>query len=146
MYATASLEDLSHCHHPDWVSSKQEREENAPSNPLLVQKPVLDVCLALLTVNITSRSYRSHHFFFIRLLALVLRSPGTMRCALLESVAEPAGDGLEVSRASGAGGLPPLGLLAPVDYIVLISWSSFMLNAGISGRRTLAGLSSRVSA
>ena len=32
-----------------------------------------------------------------------------------ETVAELAGDGLEVSHAAGTGGLPSLGLLAPVD-------------------------------
>lgn len=32
-----------------------------------------------------------------------------------ETVGEPAGDGLEVSHAAGTGGLPSLGLLAPVD-------------------------------
>jgi hypothetical protein len=33
-----------------------------------------------------------------------------------ETVGELAGDSLEVSHASGTGGLPSLGLLAPVDY------------------------------
>ena len=33
----------------------------------------------------------------------------------LESIAEATSDGLEVPHASGTGGLPPLGLLAPVN-------------------------------
>lgn len=40
---------------------------------------------------------------------------GTLGCASLESVAELAVDGLEVSHAAGTGGLPALGLLTPVD-------------------------------
>jgi hypothetical protein len=45
---------------------------------------------------------------------------GACRCAGAESVAELAGDGLEVSHAAGTGGLPSLGLLAPVDCCVSI--------------------------
>jgi hypothetical protein len=67
---------------------------------------------------------------------------GTLGCAGLESVAELAVDGLEVSHAAGTGGLPSLGLLAPVDCPMLI----FALGARVSGTRTLAGLSSRVAA
>lgn len=33
----------------------------------------------------------------------------------METVGEAAGDGLEVPHAAGTGGLPALGLLAPVD-------------------------------
>jgi len=45
---------------------------------------------------------------------------GTSGCADAESVAELAGDGLEVSHATGTGSLPSLGLLAPVDCHVLL--------------------------
>jgi hypothetical protein len=48
------------------------------------------------------------------------RALGTCGCADAETVAELAGDGLEVSHAAGTGGLPSLGLLAPVDCYVLI--------------------------
>ena len=44
---------------------------------------------------------------------------GTLGSAGLESVAELAVDGLEVSHAAGTSGLPSLGLLAPVDCPVL---------------------------
>ena len=68
---------------------------------------------------------------------------GTLGCASLESVAELAVDGLEVSHAAGTGGLPALGLLTPVDC------SNVNLRVRcvrISGTRTLAGLRSRVAA
>jgi hypothetical protein len=42
------------------------------------------------------------------------RTPGALGGALLEAVGEFARDELEGSHASGAGGLSPLGLLAPV--------------------------------
>lgn len=44
---------------------------------------------------------------------------GTGGCADAEAVAELAGDSLEVSHAAGTGGLPSLGLLAPVDCRML---------------------------
>jgi hypothetical protein len=69
---------------------------------------------------------------------------GTCRRSDAETVAELARDGLEVSHAAGTGGLPSLGLLAPVDccgsILVLKSYR------GAVGERTLAGLSSRVAA
>lgn len=46
---------------------------------------------------------------------------GTLGGTGLESVAELAVDGLEVSHAAGTGGLSSLGLLAPVVCRVLIS-------------------------
>jgi len=61
----------------------------------------------------------------IRLRGLDGRALGTRGRAGSEAVAELAGDGLEVAHAAGTGGLPSLGLLAPVE---------------------LAGLSSRVAA
>merc|ERR1712063_83242 len=61
----------------------------------------------------------------IRLRGLDGGALGTLGRAGLESVAELAVDGLEVAHAAGTGGLPSLGLLAPVE---------------------LAGLSSRVAA
>ena len=67
---------------------------------------------------------------------------GTCGRTSAETVAELAGDGLEVSHAAGTGGLPSLGLLAPVDCPMLI----FVLGARVSDKRTLAGLSSRVAA
>jgi hypothetical protein len=45
---------------------------------------------------------------------------GTSGRSDAESVAELAVDGLEVSHAAGTGGLPSLGLLAPVDCCVSI--------------------------
>lgn len=42
-------------------------------------------------------------------------------CTSLEAVGEFAGDGLEVTHASGTGGLPPLCLLTPVVYSVHVS-------------------------
>lgn len=42
---------------------------------------------------------------------------GTLGNTGLEAVLEFAVDGLEVTHATGAGGLTALGLLAPVDYI-----------------------------
>lgn len=64
----------------------------------------------------------------------------------LESVAELAVDGLEVSHAAGTGGLPSLGLLAPVDCPVLIACLVRCARICTLGKRTLAGLSSRVAA
>jgi hypothetical protein len=78
----------------------------------------------------------------IRLRGLDGGALGALRGASLESVAELAVDGLEVSHAAGTGGLPSLGLLAPVDCPMLI----FVLGARVSDKRTLAGLSSRVAA
>jgi hypothetical protein len=78
----------------------------------------------------------------IRLRGLDGGALGTLGRTGLESVAELAGDGLEVSHAAGTGGLPSLGLLAPVDCAVLIA----VLGAYAGGRHTLAGLSSRVAA
>lgn len=43
-----------------------------------------------------------------------LGATSTLRCALLETVAELAGDELEGAHATGTGGLSPLSLLAPV--------------------------------
>ena len=60
-----------------------------------------------------------------------------------ETVGELAVDGLEVTHAAGAGGLPALGLLAPVDYSNV---NLRVLCVCVSGTRTLAGLSSRVAA
>jgi hypothetical protein len=70
---------------------------------------------------------------------------GTRRRANAESVAELAGDGLEVSHAAGTGGLPSLGLLAPVDCYVLILVLGNIEDCAVD-KRTLAGLSSRVAA
>lgn len=75
---------------------------------------------------------------------LGLGALGTGGSTSAETVGELAGDGLEVTHAAGTGGLPPLGLLAPVDCIVLIPGSSVSVDS--VGRHTLAGLSSRVSA
>ena len=70
-----------------------------------------------------------------------------------ETVGELAVDGLEVTHAAGAGGLPALGLLAPVDCAALVSrglggWD-VCLSVGVEQRgrsRTLPGLGSRVAA
>ena len=78
----------------------------------------------------------------IRLRGLDGGALGTLGRTGLESVAELAVDGLEVSHTAGTSGLPSLGLLAPVDCPMLI----FALGARVSGTRTLAGLSSRVAA
>lgn len=43
-----------------------------------------------------------------------LGTTGTLWLALLETVAELAGDELEGAHAAASGGLSPLGLLAPV--------------------------------
>lgn len=51
----------------------------------------------------------------IRLRGLDGRALGTRGRAGSEAVAELAGDGLEVAHTAGTGGLPSLGLLAPVD-------------------------------
>lgn len=56
----------------------------------------------------------------IRLRGLDGGALGALGSASLESVAELAVDGLEVSHAAGTGGLPSLGLLAPVDCPMLI--------------------------
>jgi hypothetical protein len=53
---------------------------------------------------------------------------GVLGEASPEAVGEAAGDGLEVTHASGSGGLSPLGLLGPV---VLAD-----LSGGVSTRRT----------
>jgi len=52
-------------------------------------------------------------------------APGTGGNASAEAVAETTGDVLEVAHAAGTGGLPSLGLLAPVDcgLIVRFQWS-----------------------
>lgn len=63
-----------------------------------------------------------------------------------ESVAELAGDGLEVSHAAGTGGLPSLGLLAPVDCAVSIMVLVLVGQQRAARERTLAGLGSRVTA
>jgi hypothetical protein len=44
----------------------------------------------------------------------------------LEAVGELSSDGLEVTHASGAGGLPPLGLLAPVVCFPRVSENSLL--------------------
>jgi hypothetical protein len=92
----------------------------------------------------SSRLYSSSSptLCLIRLRGLDGGALGTLGRASLESVAELAVDGLEVSHAAGTSGLPSLGLLAPVDCPMLI----FALGARVSGTRTLAGLSSRVAA
>jgi hypothetical protein len=75
----------------------------------------------------SSRLYSSSSstLCLIRLRGLDGGALGALGSASLESVAELAVDGLEVSHAAGTSGLPSLGLLAPVE---------------------LAGLSSRVAA
>ena len=53
-----------------------------------------------------------------------LRSLGALgagRSALLEAVGELAVDGLQVAHAARTGGLPALGLLAPVDCAVSVT-------------------------
>ena len=52
-------------------------------------------------------------------------APGAGWDTRSEAVAEAAGDVLEVAHAAGTGGLPSLGLLAPVDcgLIVRFQWS-----------------------
>jgi hypothetical protein len=53
-----------------------------------------------------------------------LRSLGALgagRGAGAETVGELAVDGLEVTHAAGTGGLPALGLLAPVDCAALVA-------------------------
>ena len=47
------------------------------------------------------------------------RALGASGSARPETVGEAAGDVLEMSHAAGAGGLPALGLLSPVDYITV---------------------------
>jgi hypothetical protein len=73
------------------------------------------------------------------------RALGACGGAGAESVAELAGDGLEVSHAAGTGGLPSLGLLAPVDCCLSIPCPVLCRECAL-GERTLAGLSSRVTA
>ena len=92
----------------------------------------------------SSRLYSSSSstLCLIRLRGLDGGALGALGSASLESVAELAVDGLEVSHAAGTGGLPSLGLLAPVDCPMLI----FVLGARVSDKRTLACLSSRVAA
>ena len=65
----------------------------------------------------SSRLYSSSSstLCLIRLRGLDGGALGALGSASLESVAELAVDGLEVSHAAGTGGLPSLGLLAPVD-------------------------------
>ena len=50
-----------------------------------------------------------------------LDAAGTLGGTALEAVGELAVDGLEVTHAAGAGGLPALGLLAPVDCAALVA-------------------------
>ena len=71
----------------------------------------------------SSRLYSSSSstLCLIRLRGLDGGALGALGSASLESVAELAVDGLEVSHAAGTGGLPSLGLLAPVDCPVLIA-------------------------
>lgn len=56
------------------------------------------------TKNATSKAY-----------LVVLGTAGALGSADLESVCEATVDNLQVLRSAGAGGLAPLGLLAPVD-------------------------------
>ena len=92
----------------------------------------------------SSRLYSSSSstLCLIRLRGLDGGALGALGSASLESVAELAVDGLEVSHAAATGGLSSLGLLAPVVCPMLI----FVLGARVSDKRTLAGLSSRVAA
>ena len=92
----------------------------------------------------SSRLYSSSSstLCLIRLRGLDGGALGALGSASLESVAELAVDGLEVSHAAGTGGLPSLSLLAPVDCPVLIDG----LGVRGGGVHTLAGLSSRVAA
>ncbi len=99
--------------------------------------------------------------------SITLRLGGVARAlgeTCLESVLELAGDGAEVSDAAGAGDLPALGLLGPVVCFLVSEFSSSIwavwharllsTRQGIDrarklrlvGQRTLANLSSRVSA
>lgn len=68
-----------------------------------------------------------------------LRALGAGSSAGAETVGELAVDGLEVAHAAGAGGLPALGLLAPVDCVALVlmrsrigGWSSRLEQCGIT--------------
>ena len=124
-----------------WAATGRGMTER-PVPKLLVRTPLSDhepVRLA------SSRLYSIASFApvcSIHLRGLDSGALGTLGRTGLESVAELAGDGLEVSHAAGTGGLPSLGLLAPVDCPTLI------LDPGkcVEGRHTLAGLSSRVAA
>lgn len=71
----------------------------------------------------------------IPLFGLDLRSSRALGHAGLEAVLELARHGLEVARAAGAGGLPSLGLLAPVDCAVV----SILLSCRGEPFRVLAG-------
>jgi len=68
---------------------------------------------------------------------------GVLGLAVLEAVLEAPRDVLEVAHAAGAGGLPALGLLTPVDCASSRSASSRCLHAFVGAeQRTLAGLGS----
>lgn len=67
---------------------------------------------------------------------------GVLGGAFLEAVLELAVDGLQVLHAAGAGGLSPLGLLAPVDCgnpLVLFLGASdalaMVVHVSVGGRR-----------
>ena len=94
---------------------------------------------------------------------MVLRATGTLGSADLEAILEAAVDVPEVGGAAGTGGLASLGLLTPVDCIptILVSQCSIHIHTTLSAEkyfhrqtiskgcrdiRTLAGLSSRVTA
>jgi hypothetical protein len=84
--------------------------------PLPVRKPVLESCFCLLDLHHSHR--RPSTLSNPSLCCLRGGSLGTLGSVWLsnlESIAEATSDGLEVPHTSGTSGLPPLGLLAPVD-------------------------------
>lgn len=115
-------------------------ERPMPSNTIC-----LETCSIHAPVRMAFIAPLRHLLHNLRLILGSRRALGARWCTNTEAVAELAGDGLEVSHASGTGGLPSLGLLAPVDcsLSVLVQLLSRCF-AWVS--RTLAGLSSRVAA
>lgn len=110
-------------HHVGWkVTGRGMTERPMPSKIPFVclQKPRYDLHHA--TVRQALRLYSTSVTTpcSICLRGLDGRALGTCWGAGSEAVAELAVDGLEVSHAAGTGGLPSLGLLAPVDCDVLI--------------------------
>jgi hypothetical protein len=124
------------------MDSNRERDDRTPRAEFAYKNPLSDHAPARLA---SSRLYSITSFVpvcSVRLRGLDGGALGTLGRTGLESVAELAVDGLEVSHAAGTGGLPSLGLLAPVDCPVLIDGRG----ARTGGVHTLAGLSSRVAA
>jgi len=106
-------------HQPRMGSHRGEMLKNAPSNTQRLPEKTRHLIMNP-SPHTPSDPFPSP---IHRLRGCGLRTLGASGLAVSESVGEAAGDGLHVAHAAGTGGLPSLGLLAPVDCFVLFPYS-----------------------